>query len=128
MPARQLIILLALFGSCLAIVALAWATGSEVYLYTLDLPARWHSHLRFQSPPTHPGVIFGFLVLSLPLTYWLRQNGVYFFILLTVGIVFGSVVGFFVYGWTPSWAQHLLAVAMIATSIYAWKQKYYFEE
>ncbi len=128
MPARQLIILLVLFGSCLAVVALAWATGSEIYLYTLDLPARWRSHLRFQSPPTRPGVIFGFLVLSLPLTYWLRQKGVYFYILLTAGIVLGSLVGVFVYGWTPSWAQHLLSVAMIATSVYAWKQKYYFEE
>jgi len=64
----------------------------------------------------------------LVLTYWLRQNGVYFFILLTAGIVLGSVVGFFVYGWVPPLAQHLLSVAMIATSIYAWKQKYYFEE
>jgi uncharacterized membrane protein YfcA len=128
MPARQLIILLVLFASCLAVVGLAWATRSEIYLYTLDLPARWHSHLRFQIPPTHPGVIFGFLVLSLPLTYWLRQNGVYFFILLTAGIVLGSVVGFFVYGWVPSPTQHLLSVAMIATSIYGWKKKDYFEE
>ncbi|MGO9113586.1 MAG: hypothetical protein ACLP9L_30510 [Thermoguttaceae bacterium] len=28
----------------------------------------------------------------------------------------------------PSSAQYSLAAAMIATSIYAWKQKYYFEE
>ncbi len=128
MPVRQLILLLGLFCLCLAVVGLAWAARGELYLYALDLPSRWHSHLRFQSPPTHPGVIFGFLGFSLPLTYWLRQKGVYFFILLTAGIVLGSVAGFFVYGWVPSWAQHLLTVAMIATSIYAWKRKYYFEE
>jgi len=50
------------------------------------------------------------------------------FILMTVGILAGSVVGFFVYGWVPSSAQHLLVVATIVTSVYAWKQKSYFEE
>ena len=79
-------------------------------------------------PPTHPGVILFFLVLSPFLTYWLRQNGVYYFIVMTACILLGTVMGFYVYKWTPSWAQHLLAVAMIATSIYAWQQKYYFEE
>src|SRR5208282_2145700 len=104
MPTRQLIILLVLLGSCLAIVALAWATGSELYLYTFNLPVRWRNHLDFDRHATHPGVIFGLLVVSPILTYWSRQIGVYFFILLTAGIVFGSVTGFFVYGWTPSWA------------------------
>lgn len=61
------------------------------------------------------------------MTYWLRQDGVYFFILITAGMLLGTVMGFY-YNWTPSWAQHLLAAAMIATSIYAWKQKYYFED
>ena len=47
---------------------------------------------------------------------------------MTAGILLGSAMGVYVYKWTPSWAQHVLAVAMIATSIYAWRQKYYFEE
>jgi hypothetical protein len=120
MPTRQLALLLGLFGLCLALVGLAWASGSQLYLF---LP----SH-RPSLPPTHPGVILVFVILSLPLTYWLRQNGVYFFIVMTVGILLGTVMGFSVYKWTPSWAQHLLAAAMIATSTYAWMQKYYFEE
>ena len=120
MPARQLALLLGLFCLCLAIVGIAWASGNQLYLF---LPSR-----RPSLPPTHPGVILFFLIVSLPLTYWLRQNGVYFFIVMTVGILLGSMMGFYVYKWTPSWAQHFLAVAMIATSIYAWQQKYYFEE
>ena len=120
MPIRQLALLLGLFCVCLAIVGIAWASGNELYLF---LPSR-HAVL----PPTHPGVVLVFLVLSPFLTYWLRQNGVLFFVMVAVGIVLGSMMGFFVYKWTPSWAQHVLTVAMIATSIYAWNQKDYFEE
>jgi hypothetical protein len=119
MPARQLALLLGLFCLCLAIVGLAWASGSQLYLF---LPSR-----RPTLPPTHPGVILFFLVLSPFLTYWLRQNGVYYFVVMTACILLGTVMGIY-YKWTPSWAQHVLAVAMIATSIYAWQQKYYFEE
>ena len=101
-------------------MGIAWADGAGLYLY---LPSR-----HVPRPPTHPGIILTFLVASVPLTYWFRQNGVYLFILMTVGILAGSVVGFFVYGWVPSSAQHLLVVATIVTSVYAWKQKSYFEE
>jgi uncharacterized membrane protein YfcA len=62
------------------------------------------------------------------MTYWLRQDGVYYFIIMTLGILLGTTMGVYVYNWTPSWAQHFLAATMIATSIYAWKQKYYFED
>ncbi len=120
MPVRQLALLIGLFCLCLAIVGLAWANGTQLYLF---LPSR-----RPRLPPTHPGVILFFLVVSPILTYWLRQLGVYFFLVITAGMLLGSAMGFYVYGWTPSWAQHLLAAAMIATSIYAWKQKYYFED
>ncbi len=120
MPVRQLALLIGLFCLCLAIVGLAWANGSQLYLF---LPSR-----RPRLPPTHPGVILFFLVVSVPVTYWLRQDGVYYFIVITAGMLLGTAMGFYVYHWTPSWAQHLLAVAMIATSIYAWKQKYYFED
>ena len=47
---------------------------------------------------------------------------------MTACILLGTVMGFYDYKWTPSWAQYVLAAAMIATSIYAWQQKYYFEE
>ncbi|MGA2065878.1 MAG: hypothetical protein ABSG86_12970 [Thermoguttaceae bacterium] len=122
MPVRQLAQLLALFGACLVIVGVAWASGSEIFLFIPGRRAWAHR------PPTHPGVILGTLVTSLILTVWARQTGVYFFVIMAVGILLGSAVGFFVYGWTPSVAQHILAVAMIATSVYAWNQKSYFEE
>ncbi len=120
MPVRQLALLLALFCLCLAIVGLAWAAGAQLYIFIF-----WSR--RPALPPTHPGIILGFLVVSPFLTYWLRQNGVYYFIVMTVCILLGTMMGLY-YKWTPSWAQHVLAAAMIATSIYAWQQKYYFEE
>jgi len=123
-PIRQVILLLALFGSCVAIVALAWASGSELYLFA---PAGRWGHFQIRRPPTHPGVILGLLVFSVILTYWFHQHGMYVFIVITaLGILLGSAVGFLVFGWTPTWTQHCLAAAMIATSIYAWKQKDYF--
>jgi hypothetical protein len=120
MPVSRLALLIGLFCLCLAIVGLAWANGTQLYLF---LPSR-----RPSLPPTHPDVILLFLAVSPILTYKLRQMGVYFFIVITAGMLLGSVMGSYVYNWTPSWAQHLLAVAMIATSIYAWKQKCYFED
>ena len=119
MPVRQLALLLGLFGLCLAIVSLAWASGMELFLF---VPT---GHSR---PPTHPGIIFCLLATSLILTFWVRQGGVVIFIVTTVGIVLGSVLSVNGFRWTPSLAQYYLTVAMIATSIYAWKQKYYFEE
>ena len=122
MPVRQLALLLGLFCLCLAIVGVAWASGEELFLF---LPFR---RALLTCPPTHPGVIFGFLLLCPILTYGFRQTGVYVFIAMTAGILLGSVVGFKVFQWTPSWAQLFLTAAMITTSIYAWKQEYYFEE
>jgi hypothetical protein len=93
MPTRQLALLLGLFGLCLALVGLAWASGSELFLF---VPT---GHSR---PPTHPGIILGLLGISPILTFWVRQGGVYVFILITLGILLGSVLGFKGFGWTPS--------------------------
>jgi hypothetical protein len=120
MPVRQVVLLLVLFGLCLAMVGIAWITGSELYLF---FPSR-HMH----GPPTHPGIIFGLLVVSPILTYWFLQNGVYLFITMALWMLLGSVMGFFIFGWTPSWSQHCVTAAMIATGVYAWNQKSYFEE
>jgi hypothetical protein len=121
MPVRQFALLVGLFCLCLAIVGLAWASGSELYLFT---PSRFG----LPHPPTHPAVVLVLVVLALPLVYWLRQGGVYFFILVTLGMLFGSIFGYRIFCWVPSLAQHFLVAIMIATSVYAWKQKYYFEE
>ena len=120
MPVSRLLTLAGLFGLCLAIVGIAWANGAELYLF---IPSR-----RQHPPPTHPSVILVYIVASVPLTYWLRQIGVWFFAALTGGIAVGTILGYCVFHWTPSWAQHVLFVAMIVTSIYAWNQKDYFED
>jgi hypothetical protein len=122
MPIRQVALLLGLFCLCLAIIGIAWASGSELFLF---IPTRrgWAHH-----PPTHPGILLAVLVASLVLTVWIGQRGIYFFGIFAVGMLLGSAVGFFAYAWTPSWAQHVLCVTLIATTIYAWTQKDYFDE
>lgn len=36
-------------------------------------------------------------------------------------VLFGSLIGWVAFSWTPSWAQHFLAVAMIVTTAYGWE-------
>ena len=120
MPVSRVLILLALFASCLAIVGLAWASGSELYTF---FPGR-HVH----RPPTHPIALLIVLAFCMVLTLWIGQRGIYVFMIATVGILLGSGLGFFVYDWTPTWSQHLLSIAMIGTCIYGWMQRDYFEE
>jgi hypothetical protein len=54
--------------------------------------------------------------------------GGWFVAVLAGGIAVGTILGYCAFHWTPSWAQHVLFVAMIATSIYAWTLKDYFED
>jgi uncharacterized membrane protein len=122
MPLRQFLILIGLFGCCLAIVGVAWVSGGELFLW---LPIR---RGRLSLPPSYPGLILGCLVFSLGLTAWLRQFGAILLYMLTAGMLLGSVIGFFVYHWTPSWPQYLLTIAMITTCVYASKQGYYLDD
>ena len=128
MPMSRVLTLVGLFGLCLAVVAIAWASGSELYLFTPAGRLGSLHGLHVRRPPTHPGIILGLLVTIAILTYWLRQNGIYIFIVTALGVLLGSVVGFLVFHWTPSWAQHVLFVAMLATGVYAWTQKDFFED
>lgn len=122
MPIRQVIQLLALFALCLAIVGIAWASAAKLYLF---IPTRSGT---LHAPPTHPGAILCLLCFSLIMTYFFRQNGLYVFFVMVVSLLLGSAVGLFAFGWTPSWAQHALTAGMIATGIYAWQQRDYFDE
>jgi hypothetical protein len=118
MPINRIALLLGLLFVCIAIVDVAWATGTELYL---DLG-------RGGSPPTHPCVILAGLVACPILGVRFARMGVYLFILATVSVLAGSAMGPLFHSWTPTWAQHCLAVVMIATSIYAWQQRDYFED
>jgi len=122
MPFTRVLILLLLLSSCVAIILLAWFSGAELYLY---LPSRRGVLHR---PPTDPRLLLFLLSFSVPLGYWLRQAGVYYFMVMTGGMIAGSIVGYLGFDWTPSIMQHALVVAMAATSIYGWRQKDYFEE
>ena len=123
MPVRQIAVLLGLFGLCLAIVGIAWVSGSELYLY---LPGRRRAALH--APPTHPGEILGVIVAMLLLTFWQRQVGVILFMVAAASVFLGSLVGYLIFNWTPSWTQHCLGIVMVVTSTYAWQQKHYFED
>ena len=121
MPVRQLALLLGLFCLCLAIVGLSWASGMELFLFVPTGHA-------VSNPPTHPGIILGVLIISSVVTYWLRQAGMYFFIVITLGMILGTIMGLKGFRWNPSFAQYSLTVVMTATSTYAWTQKDCFEE
>jgi hypothetical protein len=121
MPVRQLALLLSLFCLCLAIIGIAWLAGDELFLFV-------PSGHTASNPPTHPGMIIAALFGSLALACWFRQAGVIFFIVLTVGIFLGTLLSVRGFLWIPSIEQYCLTVAMIVTSVYAWKEKYYFEE
>lgn len=115
MPAQRLLILLGLFAICIAIVAVGAADGCEFYLFMLG-----GRHAYAAYPPTEPSLIIYFLLLLYPtIAYWSRRVGTMFFAIFAASTVLGSITGYFVFEWTPSWAQHVLTVAMIGTAVYA---------
>jgi hypothetical protein len=121
MPLRQALILLAFFAACVALVVIAWASGADLYMF-------FPSRLKANRPPTSAGVVLAILIFCAILAGWIGQKGLYVFMFATASLVLGSAVGFLVYAWTPTLVQHGLSAAMIATSIYAWAQRDYFEE
>jgi len=124
MPVRQFLQRLALFGFCLPIIGVAWACGVEL---SFVLPSR-RQHHHIQRPPTHPGLILAFFGLGAALTVLLRQYGLWFLVATTLGMLFGSAVGLFVFNWTPTWAQHCLSLGMLSVTICAWSLRYYLDE
>ena len=49
------------------------------------------------------------------------RNSLYLFTVLTFGVWLGTLVGWGVFQWTPTLAQHLLGAAMTVTAIYGWR-------
>lgn len=119
MPIRNFLILLGLFSLCLAIVAIAWACGSELYL-----PLGRH-HPR---PPTHPVGILAAVLLAAVLCCWLRFISVIAVTLFALLICLGIPVGYLVHNWNPGICQYLLAVALTVNAWYGWNQRDYMEE
>jgi hypothetical protein len=123
MPLRMVLTLLGLFGGCLAMALLAWASGSEIYIL---IPSRRYICM---PPPTHPSVVLGLLVACLVLYFYLPRYGLLLFTALLGGLLLGSVVGYGVFAWIPTIPQVLLTLAMIAESAYGWTvQDYYLDD
>jgi hypothetical protein len=114
MPLRTALILFGLFTGCLVIVLLAWASGSEFYVF---LPSRWFTSIH---PPTHPSVVLILLAACVALYLYSQHYALLFFTALLGGLVLGSLVGYGVFAWTPTVAQLSLTLAMIAEAAYGW--------
>lgn len=120
MPIRNFLILVGLFAVCFAIVAIAWLSGSELYLF---LPGRRHF-----GPPTHPGVILAVMAVAALLCCWLQFMSVTVVTLLAAGICLGIPIGNLVHSWTPGICQYLLATALGVIAWYGWTQRDYLTE
>ncbi len=114
MPIRTFLILVGLFIACLAVTLIAWACGSEFYMF---LPSRRHIAVR---PPTHPVVVLGLLLGCVPLYLYSQRYALLFFSVLLGGFVLGTIVGCAVFGWTPTVAQALIMLGMGVEAVYGW--------
>jgi hypothetical protein len=123
MPLRILLILAGLFVGCVAIVALAWAIGSELYVF---VPSRFRW---VGKPPTHPSVVLAMLATCAALFLYSPRYALFFFTALLACLLLGSLVGYGVFAWKPTLMQALLTFAMIAETAYGWTiQDFYLED
>ena len=119
MPIRVALVLLGLFLVCVAIVVVAWAVGSDFYLFW---PSR-RSVLRDPYDPRyHPVVVLALLAFcaGVFLLYSQHYGLLLFTIILVGGVLVGAAFAFFLFDRPPTLSQCLLAVAMSAESIYGW--------
>lgn len=119
MPLRTFLTVFGLFGGCLAIAIVAWATGSEFYLL---MPPRGLGRA-VSLPPHHPLVIL--FALAIPgLLYFLSpRHALIVFSLIPALLLLGSLVGYAVFAWTPTWAQWALSAATIVATSYYWNRR-----
>jgi hypothetical protein len=124
MPLRVALILFGLFTGCLAIVCMAWAIGSEFYVF---LPSRHIASI--SRPPTHPCEVLILLAVCVALYLYSPHYALLFFTALLAGLLLGSLVGYGVFAWTPTVPQVLLTLTMIAEAAYGWTiQDYYLDD
>ena len=126
MPLRMALIFFGFFAGCLAIVLVAWASGSEFYVF---VPASRHFTSICAKPPTHPSVVLGLLVACVALYLYSQRYALIFFTALLAGLLLGSLVGYAVFAWKPTLSQVLLTLAMMAEAAYGWSiQSYYLDD
>ena len=99
-----------------------WVTDAE--LYSCIPMERMQDHL----PPSHPAEILLFLMLPFAIGIFSNYYGLLMFMVLPIELVLGSLIGFFVFEWTPSLSQHLLCFFTVVTAGYAWSQRDYFDD
>jgi hypothetical protein len=114
MPLRTFVTLLGTYLACLAVAGAAGALGSELYIYV-------GQHYFGVRPPDGPWTVPSLLVVCGILYFFSPRSALYLFTVLALGVWVGTLVGWGVFQWRPSPAQHLLGVAMTATAIYGWR-------
>ena len=116
MPTGKAIVFFGLFGVCLAIVVIAWAAGSEFYMYLP--PSRAVD--RGGPPPTPAFLIVVFLLIGGGLFLHAPRLGLIVLTGLLGTILLGSIVGYLAFAWKPTLVQWLLTATMSVQSVYGW--------
>lgn len=112
MPWRVFARLLAMYVACLGIVEIAAMTNAELYIFPMKG--------RGLKPPSSPSTMAFYLIFCGMIYPFSRRYALYFFTGWTLLVPLGSLFGWGMFSWHPSWAQHLLTVAMICTTVYGW--------
>ncbi len=121
MPLRFVLIAAGLFIACLAVAIVAWMVGSEFYILA---PSYRHMIHR---PPTHPIAVVLLFVFIAALYLYSEHYALVFFSCVLGGLALGSLVGFAVFSWTPTWAQWALTAVMSVETVYCWNNRCYFD-
>jgi hypothetical protein len=123
MPVSRYILLLALCGVSLAVVGGAWASDGELFWYFGGRRLAWNDE-----PPTHPGAIVVWIVVS-SIFFALRSDwGWIVGLVNAVGLVGGTILGPVLFNWTASGWQYAVTSMWIAATWYGWSQREYFSE
>jgi hypothetical protein len=80
-------------------------------------------------PPTPPFAVLIVLVVCLGLFFFSQRYALILFSAVLGSLMLGSLVGYGVFAWKPTFVQLLLTVAMLAETYFGWNiEKYYLDD
>jgi hypothetical protein len=114
MPIRVALIWFGLFAGCIAVVLIAWASGSEFFML---IPGRY---TRGCFKPLEPVGMLALLALCGGMYLYSQRYALIFLTVLLGGLVLGTLVGCGVFAWKPTVSQFALIAAMFVEMSYGW--------